>query len=223
MAGALLVVKGSGVQPSGPVLDSRWEQITWEMFLGRSSALHAALAILVVPAGDRAPQLLRQLAGCATHTLAIIDRNALPDTIDLAFAVADDVVLWPEHDIVVQQRIRRLADPETAEIDAAYENLIAELAQVNLVGRDPNFLRLAERIPTCARADLPVLITGETGTGKELFAHAVHFLSRRRNQPFVPVDCGSIPDHLFENEMFGHARGAYTDARADHKGREGMD
>ncbi|HEY6389730.1 MAG TPA: sigma-54 dependent transcriptional regulator, partial [Bryobacteraceae bacterium] len=108
------------------------------------------------------------------------------------------------------------------EFDAAYEGLIATLSQVNLVGRDPGFLHIAEKIPTCARADFAVLITGETGTGKELFARAIHFMSRRRNHPFVPVDCGGTPDHLFENEMFGHARGAYTDAHRDQKGLAGM-
>jgi DNA-binding NtrC family response regulator len=79
-------------------------------------------------------------------------------------------------------------------------------------------LRTAERIAATARTDLPVLITGETGTGKELFARAIHFMSRRRNHPFIPVDCGGIPDHLFENELFGHVRGAFTDAHTEQRG-----
>jgi len=64
-----------------------------------------------------------------------------------------------------------------------------------------------------------VLVTGESGTGKELVAEAIHRNSRRRNGPFVKVNLGGISSTLFESEMFGHVRGAFTDARADRKGR----
>jgi transcriptional regulator with GAF, ATPase, and Fis domain len=100
----------------------------------------------------------------------------------------------------------------------AYENLIAGLGKANLVGQDPAFLLMADKIASSANNTFPTLITGETGTGKDLFARVIHFLSGRRSQPFVPVDCGGIPDHLFENEIFGHVRGAYTDAHGEQRG-----
>lgn len=76
-------------------------------------------------------------------------------------------------------------------------------------------LRLIERI---ARCEAPVIIEGETGTGKELAARAIHYGGSRRVGPFIPVNCGAIPDSLIENELFGHRPGAYTDARAEHTG-----
>jgi DNA-binding NtrC family response regulator len=63
-----------------------------------------------------------------------------------------------------------------------------------------------------------VLIGGETGVGKELFARAIHYNGERRSRPFIPINCSALPDHLFENEVFGHARGAYTDAGSAEKG-----
>jgi len=74
---------------------------------------------------------------------------------------------------------------------------------------------LLERFSAC---DLPILIEGETGTGKELAARAVHYASSRKDMPFVPVNCGAIPDSLIENEIFGHRKGAFTDAKEDQPG-----
>jgi DNA-binding NtrC family response regulator len=82
-----------------------------------------------------------------------------------------------------------------------------------LIGSAPAYLEALEQLARFAAVDLPILIAGETGTGKELAARAIHYLSVRSAGPFIPINCGALPERLFENELFGHARGAFTDAR----------
>ena len=88
----------------------------------------------------------------------------------------------------------------------------------SLLGESELFVQALTRIPILAAVDATVLIYGETGTGKELVARALHYGGQRHQGPFVPCNCGALPDHLFENELFGHAAGAYTDARSEQKG-----
>jgi DNA-binding NtrC family response regulator len=88
-----------------------------------------------------------------------------------------------------------------------------------LVGSDPKWVRILELVGRVAPTDASVLVTGESGTGKELIAEAIHKNSRRKGGPFVKVNLGGISSTLFESEMFGHVKGAFTDARADRKGR----
>jgi DNA-binding NtrC family response regulator len=88
-----------------------------------------------------------------------------------------------------------------------------------LIGQDPKFLKLLELIGRVSPTDASVLITGESGTGKEMIAEAIHRNSRRKDRPFVKVNLGGISSTLFESEMFGHVRGAFTDAKSDRKGR----
>lgn len=87
-----------------------------------------------------------------------------------------------------------------------------------LIGNSPCFHEVLRKVPLLARSDATVLITGETGTGKDLVARAIHYQSPRHGRPFIPVNCGALPDHLCENELFGHAKGAYTDASSSEKG-----
>lgn len=89
----------------------------------------------------------------------------------------------------------------------------------NIVGEDPKLLELLESIGRVAPTDAPVLITGESGAGKELIAEAVHLNSKRYKAPFIKVNLGGISSSLFESELFGHVRGAFTDAKTDRVGR----
>ena len=88
----------------------------------------------------------------------------------------------------------------------------------NLIGCSPAFQDAVELIRHIAETDAPVLIEGETGTGKEVAARAIHYSGARQARPFVAVNCGALPEQLIENELFGHARGAYTDAHGSQVG-----
>lgn len=87
-----------------------------------------------------------------------------------------------------------------------------------MLGGSAAWLAVQEVLPRVARSGLPVLVLGETGTGKELVARAIHILSARAAQVFVPQNCGATPDTLIESELFGHSRGAFTGAVADRAG-----
>jgi DNA-binding NtrC family response regulator len=89
----------------------------------------------------------------------------------------------------------------------------------HIIGEDPKMLNILETIGRVAGTDASILVMGESGTGKELIAEAIHQNSLRRNKPFIKVNLGGISTSLFESEMFGHMRGAFTDARFDRTGR----
>ena len=87
-----------------------------------------------------------------------------------------------------------------------------------LIGTSKCFLQATGMIPILSSSKSTVLISGETGTGKELFARAIHYSGERRSKPFVPVNCAALPDHLIENELFGHSKGAFTGALLEKHG-----
>jgi len=87
-----------------------------------------------------------------------------------------------------------------------------------LIGASRCFLQVKGMIPLLGKSKATVLIAGETGTGKELFARALHYSSERSGKPFVPVNCAALPDHLVENELFGHSKGAFTGALVEKHG-----
>ncbi len=88
----------------------------------------------------------------------------------------------------------------------------------NIIGRSDAMLGIFRMIETIARTNSTVLITGESGTGKDMVARAVHFNSLRRDHPFVALNCGAVPETLLESELFGHMRGAFTGADTNRKG-----
>ena len=114
-------------------------------------------------------------------------------------------------------RIWRVID-RTRREEPWVQALKEKLGLKQLIGESPAFLAEVQKFPVVARCDASVLISGETGTGKEVCARAIHYLSPRAKKPFVPVNCGAIPLELVENELFGHERGAYTGAASQQPG-----
>jgi DNA-binding NtrC family response regulator len=113
---------------------------------------------------------------------------------------------------VIQQR--KLADE--------YNYLKGRLEKItrfdNIIGQSPPMQEIFELIPDIAASEASVLLTGETGTGKELIARAIHAKSPHAHCPFIAINCGAVPDSLLESELFGHCKGAFTDASYSRKG-----
>ncbi len=104
------------------------------------------------------------------------------------------------------------------EVRELRRKLGAEGAATRLVGRSPAIVRLRDLIGRVAGANANILITGESGVGKEVVARAIHGASPRAGAPFLPINCAAIPETLLESELFGHARGAFTGAAGDRRG-----
>ena len=112
------------------------------------------------------------------------------------------------------QEIDRLVD----EVRAKQKVLEHRYDYSNILGRSPGMLAVLSILDRVLDTDAPVLIQGESGTGKELIARAIHFNGRRRNEPFVAINCGAVQAQLLESELFGHVRGAFTGADRDREG-----
>jgi len=108
---------------------------------------------------------------------------------------------------------------DLTQVEQLQKELQARYTFEDIVGRSPAMMRLFEILPQIAESSSTVLIEGASGTGKELFARAIHSLSPRKKKPFVAVNCAALPDTLLESELFGHKAGAFTDAKRDKPGR----
>jgi DNA-binding NtrC family response regulator len=115
-------------------------------------------------------------------------------------------------------RVSKLEVKELKNKEKSYKKELAMPSQ-NLIGSSPAFQKVMETIHKVAKTEANILLTGENGTGKELFAREIHRLSLRKEESFVLVDMSSLPETLFESELFGHKRGAFTDAKEDRTGK----
>jgi len=105
-----------------------------------------------------------------------------------------------------------------SQVKNVHNDLCHKLNKNFVIGKSPLMRELICRLPRYANSDSTILLTGETGTGKELFARAFHYLGHRSGKPFITIDCSSLPESLAENELFGHEEEAYTSARKKYQG-----
>lgn len=215
MATALAELLGRLEQPVFTALSGP-EALT---ILSREPCVCIAMVDLVMPVMDGIT-LLRQIH--ATHPdVAVVIMSGFA-TIESAVEAmregAEDYLTKPFEPQAVLHKVGRLL--ELFELKERIAELECPLKSPwdAVVGRSAAIQRVRERARAASVIDAPVLIVGETGTGKELLARCIHAASPRSSAPFVPVNCGALPRELMESELFGHRKGAFTGAHADHKG-----
>ena len=133
-------------------------------------------------------------------------------------AGAFDFITKPWNNAALLQRIETALELTATPKDTPQEQS-GTLNRSHIIGKSRGLMEVLNTVARIAPTNAPVLITGESGTGKELIAEAIHINSQRVRQPFVKVNLGGISQSLFESEMFGHKKGAFTDATADRMGR----
>jgi DNA-binding NtrC family response regulator len=173
-------------------------------------------AVFVFPPGAllKRPEPLFAALGVealAAPCIFVVEDGEPDELLALLRLGASDFVTSPLKPANILPRVWALLE-RARQKEAVPQRLRERLGLRHLIGESPAFLSEMKKVPLVARCDAYVLLSGETGTGKEVYARAIHYLSARQHKPFIPVNCGAIPLDLVENELFGHERGAFTGA-----------
>ncbi|HLA50964.1 MAG TPA: sigma-54 dependent transcriptional regulator, partial [Thermodesulfobacteriota bacterium] len=167
-------------------------------------------------------ELLKSIKEINPETVVLmITAYASVDTaIDAMKAGAYDYITKPFKIDEVKHIIRNALDKKRLETENILlkRELKTKHAFGNLIGTSPKMLEIYEIIKRVADTKTNILLTGESGTGKELVARAIHYEGVRKDKPFVPINCGAIPENLLESELFGYQKGAFTGAAANKSG-----
>jgi DNA-binding NtrC family response regulator len=191
--------------------------------IGDALARQSDLIFAHCPSSGDLPALLTMLAAAAkapepVPVVVLLGPESLGLMHRLRAEGAADVLLAPPEAGEIRSEIEELCG-RTSFLDGAERARFEEFARQKLVGQSPAFLRCLDELRLAARSNANVLLTGETGTGKEMFAQALHALGPRAGEPFVAVSCAALPGPLLEAELFGHTKGAFTGADRDRIGR----
>ena len=214
-----LLLEHHGFQFQG--VENAADALTW-LAAHRPDLILLDMNFSVETSGEEGLGLLRQIRARDAQTPVILITGWA--TMELAIAGmkagAQDFLSKPwTNDHLLQVIKTSLTLSQTTPTGESRKKLDADFDFSAIVGEDPAYLQVLETVSRVAPTDASILILGDSGTGKELIAEAIHQNSLRKNKPFVKVNLGGISSTLFESEMFGHKRGAFTDARYDRKGR----
>lgn len=159
-----------------------------------------------------------------TTVILMTGYGSVPNAVEAMKAGAYDYLTKPLHPYELRALISRAMERTRLleEVRTLRSNIDRKFGFESIIGRSSALLRVLDNAAQAASTDATILIRGETGTGKELLARAVHFNSSRRHKPFIVINCGAIPRELLESELFGHVRGSFTGALAHKKGRVEM-
>jgi len=188
--------------------EKEWDLIVCDVMLGDSDGY--ATLVQIRERGCQARFVLMTGQGSAAGAL---DATAIGAYDYLVKPFTIDDILKLAHSVQDQLRLRSLQkekDPQP--ISNAY------VSDIPLIGKSPRFVECLKMVGRISGADVAVLVTGESGTGKEVVAKAIHLRSKRKEKPFIAVNCGAIPEDLIESELFGHAKGSFTGADRERPG-----
>lgn len=187
---------------------------------GKASTFDVALIDLSLHDGE---ELLRTVhkTYAATAVIVTTPYGSAESAVEALRLGACDYITKPIVDVELRMSLERAMRQRAllSENEALKTRLAPSNALSNVAGSDPRMAKVYELVRAVAASKTTVLMSGESGTGKSLIAHAIHDHSPRKHKPFVEISCGSIPETLLESELFGHVKGAFTGAHADKTGR----
>lgn len=188
----------------------------------RNESVHLVILDIVMPGMDGFDVLKEtHKICCGIDVIMVTAIKTIKTAVEAMKLGASDYIIKPfdveEIKIIIDKTVR--AGELAREVAYLRSEINRDFEFSNIIGQSPGMKHIFDIIGKVAKADAPVLISGESGTGKELIARAIHSQSPRKNKPFVAVSCPNLPDTLLESELFGHEKGAFTNAIEKKVGR----